>query len=170
MMNNPDQPSDPFTDFINSSLDLEGIDGLGQAVMAEKVRTILRGLPSMVTSELWNDQLDELQAVIRVCLDLQTVLGAFEEQPDMAGFNKDDLETLIMLSVTFAFISYNQLRPAYGGETRADDHLQTALRLRETLQVAVGWVKRAGREGDQVAARLADEIDELLRNAKRLDE
>ncbi len=88
----------------------------------------------------------------------------------MAGFNKDDLETLIMLSVTFAFISYNQLRPAYGGETRADDHLQTALRLRETLQVAVGWVKRAGREGDQVAARLADEIDELLRNAKRLDE
>ncbi|HVU10991.1 MAG TPA: hypothetical protein VHD90_06920 [Phototrophicaceae bacterium] len=170
-MNNPDQPSDPFADFINSSLDMDGIDGLGQAVMAEKVRAILRGLPSSVTSELWNDRLDELQAVIRVCLDLQTVLGAFEEQPDANGFNKDDLEILIMLSVTFAFVSYNQLRPAYGGgEPHADDHLLMARRLRETLQVAVGWVKRAGREGDPVAARLAQEIDELLHSAKRLDE
>ena len=37
-MEDEDRPGDPFTDFINSSLDMEGIDGLDQAAIAEKVR------------------------------------------------------------------------------------------------------------------------------------
>ncbi|MBI1258713.1 MAG: hypothetical protein GC204_14690 [Chloroflexi bacterium] len=169
-MENEDQPVDPFADFINASLDLAGIDGLDQAAIAEKVRLILRGLPANVTSDLWNEQLDSLQAVIRVCLDLQTIAGAFEERIDSSNFSREDLEILIMLSVTFAFVSYNQLKPAYNvdeGRDSADALL--ARRLRDTLQVTSGWVKRAAREGDPIAGKLVGEIHSLLDASSHLE-
>jgi hypothetical protein len=168
-MEKENQPTDPFTDFINTSLNMEGIDGLDQAVMADKVRGILRGLPANVSAELWNERLDDLQGIIRVCLDLDTVLGAFDEKLDPVSFTRDDLEILIMLSVTFAFISYNQLRPAYSGQGCDTDNLLLARRMRDTLQVTLGWVKRAAREGDPIAARLTEEVYALLNTAKRLD-
>jgi hypothetical protein len=169
-MENEDRSSDPFFEFINMSLDMEGIEGLDQAAIAEKVRRILRGLPSNVTSDLWNEQLDTLQAVIRVCLDMETILGAFEERVDASTFTRDDLEILIMLSVTFAFVSYNQLKPAYNqDEARSSDDSLLARRLRDTLQVTMGWVKRAAREGDPVAGKLVGEIHALLDASKHLE-
>jgi hypothetical protein len=169
-MENEERSVDPFADFINASLDMAGIDGLNQAAIAEKVRQILRGLPSDVTSDLWNEQLDTLQAVIRVCLDLDTIIGAFEEQLDSSKFSRDDLEILIMLSVTFAFVSYNQLKPSYGvDEARGSSDALLARRLRDTLQVSSGWVKRAAREGDPVAAKLVSEIHSLLDASDHLE-
>lgn len=169
-MENEDRPLDPFADFINASLDMAGIDGLNQAVIAEKVRQILHGLPSNVTSDLWNEQLDKLQAVIRVCLDLDTIAGAFEERVDSSNFSRDDLEILIMLSVTFGFVSYNQLKPAYlVDEGRDNSNALLARRLRDTLQVTFGWVKRAAREGDPVAEKLVGEIHSLLDASNHLE-
>jgi len=169
-MNNDDQPTDPFADFINASLDMNGIEGLDQAAVAEKMRHILRNLPANVTPDLWNEQLDPLQAVIRVCLDVNTVLGAFEEPLDAANFSRDDLEILVMLSVTFAFVSQNQLRPAYNlNEAHDADNTLLARRLRDTLQATLGWVKRAAHEGDPVAGRLVGEVHALLNASKHLE-
>ena len=169
-MENEDQPLDPFADFINASLDMAGIDGLDQSAIAKKVRQILRGLPANVTSDLWNEQLDSLQAIIRVCLDLETIAGAFEERVDSAKFSREDLEILIMLSVTFAFVSYNQLKPAYNADQARDSaDVLLARRLRDTLQVASGWVKRAAREGDPIAGKLVSEIHSLLDASSHLE-
>lgn len=155
--------SDPFAQFINMSLDMQGIDGLDQSAIAERVRQLLPTLPETATSELWNDQLDTLQSVIRVCLDLDSVLAGFKDQPDPSTFSRDDLESLIMLSVTFAFLSYNQLHAAYNeDEAHHADNTLLARRLRSTLQVAMGWVRRAAHEGDPVATRFTEEIVALL--------
>lgn len=167
-MNNDDQPggavpSDPFAQFINLSLDMHGIDGLDQTAIAERVRQLLPTLPESATAELWNDQLNTLQSVIRVCLDLDSVLAGFKDQPDPSSFTRDDLESLIMLSVTFAFLSYNELHAAYNeDETYHADNTLLARRLRSTLQVAMGWVRRAAHEGDPVATRFTEEIVSLL--------
>jgi len=169
-MENEDRSIDPFADFINASLDMAGVDGLNQAAIAERVRQILRGLPTNVTSDLWNEQLDTLQAVIRVCLDLNTIAGAFEERIDSTNFTRDDLEILIMLSVTFGFVSYNQLKSAYiVDEAHNNSDALLARRLRDTLQVTFGWVKRAAREGDPVAAKMVGEIHSLLDASNHLE-
>jgi len=169
-MESENQPIDPFADFINSSLDMAGIDGLNQVAIAEKVHVILRSLPTNVTSDLWNEKLDALQAVIRMCIDMNTIAGAFEEHLDTANFSHDDLEILIMLSVTFAFVSYNQLRPAYAiDEVQQSDNTLLARRLRDALQVAFGWVKRSAREGDPVAGKLVGEIHALLDASAHLE-
>lgn len=171
-MNSENQSSDPFADFINMSLDMQGIEGLDQAAIAERVRQIVQDLPTNVTSDLWNDKLSTLQAAVRVCLDLNTVIGSFSDSLDPAQFNRDDLETLIMLSVTFAFVSYNQLLPAYNAdavEASDSDNTLLARRLRDTLQVTLGWVKRAAREGDAVAAKIVEESDTLLKVSSHLE-
>ena len=51
-----------------------------------------------------------------------------------------------------------------------DSNVLFSRRLSDALQVSVGWVKRAAREGDPVATRLVEEIDALLGSAKRLDD
>jgi hypothetical protein len=169
-MNSDSQPSDPFADFINTSLDLNGIEGLEQAALAENVRRIVQDLPTNVTSDLWNDRLSSLQAAIRVCLDLNTVIGSFPDSLDPAQFNRDDLETLVMLSVTFAFVSHNQLNPAYNpDDAPASDTALLARRLRDTLQATLGWVKRAAAAGDPVAAKLVDETTTLLNISSHLE-
>ncbi len=161
---------DPFADYINTSLDMDGIEGLNQATIAEQVRRILQSLPSDVSPDLWNDRLDSLQAVIRVSLDLETVLGAFDGRVDIAKFTRDDLENLVMLSVTFAYVSFNQLRPVYNlNETHENDNTLLARRLRETLKVTLAWVKRAARDGDPVAGKLANEIHALLDASNHLE-
>ena len=168
-MNNDDQPGDPFGDFINASLDMEGVNGGDSMAIAEKVRRLLPTLPDSATSELWDEQLDHLQSVIRVCLDLDTVLGAFKEQPNSAEFTRDDLESLIMLSVTFAFISYNQLHTAYNEEEAYNsDNAVLGRRLRATLQASLGWVRRAAHDGDPIATRFTEEIVALLEASSHL--
>jgi hypothetical protein len=169
-MNGENTPSDPFADFINRSLDMAGVEGLDQAAVAARVREILKSLPTNVDADLWNEQLDGLQAVIRVCLDLGTVLGAFEERVEPTNFTRDDLEILVMLSVTFGFVSYNQLKPAYSADQAVNsDNTLLARRMRESLLSSQGWVKRAARQGDPVADKLASEIDALLDASKRLE-
>ncbi|MEP7292971.1 MAG: hypothetical protein ABI835_14410 [Chloroflexota bacterium] len=162
-MSNDNLPGDPFGDYINASLDMEGIRGLDHTAIAERVRSLLPTLPENATPELWDEQLNTLQSVIRICLDLDTVLGAFKEQPDSGHFTRDDLESLIMLSVTFAFVSYNQLQSAYNlEEAYTADNTQLACRLRATLQVALGWVRRSAHDGDPIATRFTEEIVALL--------
>lgn len=162
-MNNDEQPSDPFADFINTSLDMEGVNGLDHLTIVEQVRRLLPTLPENATPELWDDQLNHLQSIIRVCLDLQTILGAFKEAPETEHFTRDDLESLIMVSVTFAFISYNQLHAAYNEEELYhNDNTLLASRLRATLQAAMGWVRRAAHDGDPIATRFTEEIVALL--------
>lgn len=164
------QPGDPFADFINTSLNMDGIEELNPTTVAAQVRRILQHLPRDVTPDLWNDRLDSLQAVIRVCLDLETVLGTFEERLDVATFTRDDLEILVMLAVTFAYVSYNQLHPAYHlQESAPSDDTLLARRLRDTLKVTLGWVKRAARDGDPVATRLVAEIHALLNASAHLE-
>jgi len=168
-MNNDDQPGDPFGDYINASLDMEGIDGMDHLAIAEKVRRLLPTLPENATPELWDEQLNHLQSVIRICLDLDTVLGAFKEQPDSSSFTRDDLESLIMLSVTFAFISYNQLHAAYNeDETYQSDNTILARRLRAALQASLGWIRRAAHDGDPIATRFSEEIVALLDSSAHL--
>lgn len=167
---NSENPRDPFADFINRSLDMEGVEGLDPAAVAARVGAILKSLPTHMDTDLWNEQLDGLQAVIRVCLDLGTVLGAFEEKVDPTNFTREDLEILVMLSVTFGFVSYNRLKPAYSTDQAAgSDNTLLARRLRETLLATLGWVKRAAREGDPVAGKLVGEIDALLGVSKDLE-
>jgi hypothetical protein len=169
-MNTEDQPYDPFADFINMSLDMQGIEGLDQAALAERVRHIVHDLPSNVTSDLWNDRLTSLQSAIRVCLDLNTVISSFPDSLDPAQFNRDDLETLVMLSITFAFVSFNQLHPTYSADdAAASDTALLARRLRDTLLVSLGWVKRAAQDGDPVAARMIEEASALLKASEHLD-
>ncbi len=166
-----DQSRDPFADFINSTLDLDGIDGLDQMAIAEKMRRLLFALPGNVTTDLWNEQLDSLQAVIRVCLDLDMVLGAFEERLEPNEFNRDDLEILIMLAVTFSFVSYNRLRASYNVDQQqpvSDDTL-LARRLRDSLQASLGWVKQAASEGDDTATTFLQEVSALLDTTHRLE-
>jgi hypothetical protein len=169
-MNSENQPTDPFADFINRSLDMQGVDGLDQAAIVERVRDILKTLPREVGADLWNEQLDGLQSVIRVCMDLSTVMGAFEEKLDSTEFTRDDLETLVMLSVTFAFVSYNQIKPAYDADqANTQDNTLMARRLRENLLASFGWVKRAAREGDVIADKLVPEISAALDASDRLE-
>lgn len=166
-----DQSRDPFAEFINSTLDLDGIDGLDQMAIADKMRRLLFALPGSVTTDLWNEQLDSLQAVIRVCLDLDMVLGAFEERLEPEEFNRDDLEILIMLAVTFSFVSYNRLRASYNvdePQVGSEDNL-LARRLRDTLQVAMGWVKKAAGEGDPLASKFLEDANSLLDTTQRLE-
>jgi len=169
-MNDTDQPNDPFADFINSSLDMNGVDGLDQIAISTKMRAILQELPANITPDLWNEELDGLQAIIRLALDLETVLHAFEDRLDMSNFSRDDMEVLVMLSVTFAFVAYNRLHPSYNLEEKhADENTLLARRLRDSLQVALGWVKKAADEGDPVARQFLDENDSLLDASQRLD-
>ncbi len=169
-MNSENQPIDPFADFINQSLDMQGVEGLDRAAVAARVQGLLKALPANVTADLWNQHLDGLQTVIRICLDLGTVLGAFEEQLDSSKFSHEDLEILVMLSVTFAFVSYNQLKPSYSADQMASsDNTILARRLRDTLLASLGWVKRAAREGDPVAGKLVAEIDSLLDASDHLE-
>ncbi len=165
-----DQSHDPFAEFINSTLDLDGIDGLDQMVIAEKMRRLLFDLPGNVTTDLWNEQLDRLQSVIRICLDLDMVLGAFEEPLDPNNFNRDDLEILIMLAVTFSFVSYNRLRASNDVEDQypGDDTL-LARRLRDSLQASMGWVKKAASDGDHVATKFLQEANSLLDTTHHLE-
>ncbi len=165
-----DQSRDPFAEFINSTLDLNGIDGLDQMAIAEKMRHLLFALPGNVTTDLWNEQLDSLQAVIRVCLDLDMVLGAFEERLEPEEFNRDDLEILIMLAVTFSFVSYNRLRGSYNGEEQyASDDALLARRLRDMLRVAMSWVKKAAIDGDPLASKFLEDANSLLNTTRRLE-
>ena len=165
-----DQSHDPFAEFINSTLDLDGIDGFDQAVIAEKMRNLLFTLPGDVTTDLWNEQLDSLQAVIRICLDLDMVLGAFEERLEPNEFNRDDLEILIMLAVTFSFVSYNRLRATYNVEEPVvSDDTALARRLRDSLQASMGWVKKAASDGDHVATRFLQEANSLLDTTHHLE-
>ena len=107
------------------------------------MRNLLFTLPGDVTTDLWNEQLDSLQAVIRICLDLDMVLGAFEERLEPNEFNRDDLEILIMLAVTFSFVSYNRLRATYNVEEPVvSDDTALARRLRNSLQASMGWVRK----------------------------
>ncbi len=162
-MNNDDHPGDPFGDFINASLDMQGVNGFDPVAIAEQIRCLLPTLPENATPELWDHQLNPLQSIIRVCLDLQTVMGAFKDQPDPARFSRDDLESLIMVSVTFAFISYNQLQAAYNeNEMYPSDNTLLACRMRAALQASMGWVRRAAHDGDPIATRFTEEVVALL--------
>jgi hypothetical protein len=170
IMSDSDQPSDPFADFINHALDMNGINGLDQVAISTKLRSILQELPANITPDLWNDQLDSLQAIIRLCLDLDTVLHAFEDHLDMTSFSRDDLEVLVMLSVTFSFVAYNRMHPAYNVEEQySSDTTLLARRLRDTLLAAMGWVKRAAREGDPIARKFLNETGSLLDASQGLD-
>lgn len=169
-MNESQQHYDPFEEFINTALDLGGIDGLDQTAVAVKMRHLLRDLPANISADLWNEQLDSLQAVIRICLDLDMVMSAFEERLETSGFNRDDLEILVMLSVTFSFVCYNHLRPIYNvDETYNSDDTLLARRLRDTLKVAMGWVKKAARDGDQVAFKFLEDTTSLIDTTKHLE-
>lgn len=168
-MNNDEHSGDPFDDFINETLDMHGVNGFDHLEVADQVRRLLPVLSESVTPELWDDQLNDLQSVIRVCLDLETVLGAFRQTPESEKFSRDDLESLIMVSVTFAFISYNQLLPAYNKEELySTDNNVLACRLRATLQAAMGWVRRAAHDGDPVATRFTEEVVALLDSSAHL--
>lgn len=152
----------PFDDFINHSLDMAGIDGFDSALIAERVQALLRQLPTDDACTVWNERLDQLQSLIRMCLDVNMILSAFEAHPEPDQFNRDDLEIVAMLAVTFAFMSYNQLRPDYHPDG-------LARRLRRTLTTASDWVKQAAEAGDPTAQQIAAEIDTLLENTQGLD-
>ncbi len=169
-MNETDQSRDPFVEFINATLDLEGIDGVDQTTIAAKMKRLLFELPGNVSTDLWNEQLDGLQAVIRVCLDLDMVLGAFEEKLEPSDFNRDDLEILVMLSVTFAFVSYNHLQASHNvDEHSASDTMLLARRLRDTLQASMGWVKKAAHDGDPIATKFVQEANSLINTSQHFE-
>ena len=167
---NGEQRRDPFIEFIEQSLDMEGVDGLDLETITALMRHLLKNLPTESLNTLWADRLDTLQDIVRSRLNMRMVLSAVRDEPSFGNADPQEMEILISLTATLAFICYNDLMMQYDlDERRGKDDTLIARRLRNMLLASLGWVRKAAKEGDTVAAKMIEEAEDLIDVSKRLE-
>lgn len=170
LQSNGDNQRDPFSEFINESLDMDGVDGLDIETISALMRHMLKNLPAESITTLWADRLDTLQEIVRSRLNMRMVMSAVRDEPSFGSADPQEIEVLITLTSTLAFITYNELMEQYDlDERRGKDDTLIAKRLRGMLKASLGWVRKAAREGDCVAEKMLEEADDLLNVSARLD-
>lgn len=154
---------DPFFDFINFNLDMEGVDGVSFETVALVMREVIQNLPSEQGGDMWGDQLDRLQATLRMALAIETIQRMTEENPQLTKYAPQELELIVNLSISLAYICYNDLASRLGFETDElkESRSETA-QLWAALRAASGWVEQAAANGDSVAKNMSSEIIHLL--------
>jgi len=161
---------DPFAEFVNAELDMDGVDGLDVETITALMRHLLRNLPAESITTLWADRLDTLQEIVRSRLNMKMVLSAVRDEPSFGNADPQEIDVLITLTATLAFISYNELMDQYElNERRGKDDSLLARRLRAMLKASLGWVRKAAKEGDEIAQNMLVEATDLLDVSSRLD-
>ncbi|MBK9746485.1 MAG: hypothetical protein IPO91_06845 [Chloroflexi bacterium] len=169
-LQNGEERRDPFSDFINESLDMDGVDGLDVETITALMRHLLKNLPAESITTLWADKLDTLQEIVRGRLNMKMVMSAVRDEPSFGNADPQEIEVLITLTATLAFVCYNELMEQYDlDERRGKDDTLLAKRLRAMLKASLGWVRKAAKEGDTVADKMLQEADELLDVSDRLE-
>ena len=161
---------DPFSDFVNAELDMDGVDGLDVETITALMRHLLRNLPAESITTLWADRLDTLQEIVRSRLNMKMVLSAVRDEPSFGNADPQEIDVLITLTATLAFISYNELMEQYDlDERRGKDDTLLARRLRAMLKASLGWARKAAKDGDEIAQSMLVEANELLDVSSRLE-
>jgi hypothetical protein len=169
-LQNGEERRDPFTEFINESLDMDGVDGLDVETIAALMRHLLKNLPPEAITTLWADRLDTLQEIVRSRLNMKMVMSAVRDEPSFGNADPQEIEVLITLTATLAFVCYNELMEQYDlDERRGKDDTLLARRLRAMLKASLGWVRKAAKDGDNVAQKMLQEADELINVSHRLE-
>ncbi len=156
--------SNPFSQFINRTLDLDGIDGICVETVALAMREAIQSLPYESDEESWNTHLDRLQQTLRSCLNLEATGRLLHQNPQLAEMNPQDLEAIVTLSATLAYIAYNEVADRLGFRPPREQADQT--RLWVTLRSAKGWVDKAAAQGDLVAGQLSVDAGQLLEETR----
>lgn len=154
----------PFFQFINRTLDLDGIDGICIETVALAMREVIQNLPYECDDESWNLQLDRLQQTLRACINLETTGRLLHQNPQLTQMNAQDLEAIVTLSATLAYIAYNEVADRLGFRAPREQADQT--RLWVTLRSAKGWVDKAAAQGDLVAGQLSQDAALLLEETR----
>lgn len=167
-MTSKDQRSyDPFHEFINFNLDMDGVDGVSFETVALAMRDVIRNLPVEQNGDMWDGQLDRLQATLRMCLSIETIGRMVHDNPRFTSIDSRDLDLIVNLSITLAYICYNQLAQRFGFESESTTTArQDTTKLWVALRAASGWVDKAAADGDTVAKGMSDEIVSLLEAIK----
>lgn len=169
-LQNGEESRDPFSEFINESLDMDGVDGLDVETITALMRHLLKNLPPESITTLWADRLDTLQEIVRSRLNMKMVMSAVRDEPSFGNADPQEIEVLITLTATLAFVCYNELMDQYDlDERRGKDDSLLARRLRSMLKASLGWVRKAAKDGDSVAQKMVQEADELLDVSNRLE-
>jgi len=169
-LQNGEERSDPFSEFINESLDMDGVDGLDVETITALMRHLLKNLPAEAITTLWADRLDTLQEIVRARLNMKMVMSAVRDEPSFGNADPQEIEVLITLTATLAFVCYNELMDQYDlDERRGKDDTLLAKRLRAMLKASLGWVRKAAKDGDSVAEKMVQEADNLLDVSDRLE-
>ena len=155
---------DPFFQFINGTLDLDGIDGVCVETVALAMREVIQSLPGDDGQDPWSNRLDRLQQTLRMCLNFEAAGRLFQEHPHLTEMNPRDLEAIMMLSITLAYVAYNELSDRLG--FRAPREQADLTRLWVTLRSAKGWVDKAAAQGDLVAGQLSLDAARLLEETR----
>lgn len=167
MSENAEKRHDPFTEFVNFNLNMDGVDGVSFETVALAVRDVIKDLPPEQFGDMWSDRLDRLQSTLRSCLTIETIGRLMEENPNLQKLDSQDLEMIVNLSVSLAYITYNELseRLDYETEPIKRAHDETA-RLWVALRGAAGWVNKAAADGDAVARKMSRDITALLEDIR----
>lgn len=161
---------DPFADFINATLNLEGIDGITLETVTAAMREVIQNLPPADGEELWPDALNHLQRTLRTSLAVETVSNLLQRHPQFGVMDANDLDMLVNLVISLSFACYNDLHSRFDYADANVAALQQQNRLLwTTLFSTVGYVRKAAREGDQVAAHLNEDVKQLLQDNKPND-
>lgn len=153
----------PFEDFINFSLDMQGVDGISFETVALALRETIRNLPPEQNGDFWASHLDRLQETLRSSLSIEIVGQLVRGNPRVAEIDTDDLDVIINLTMTLAFICYNELAERFEYETPAvAQSREETTRLWTLLRAASGWVNKAAGEGDTVAQGMARDLGRAL--------
>jgi hypothetical protein len=161
---------DPFHDFINFNLNMEGVDGVSFETVALAMREVIKTLPAERYGDMWGDRLDALQTVLRASLTIEVISRLLEANPELQKIDQPELEMIVNLSISLAYITYNNLaeRLDFENEAMKKSRNETA-KLWVALRGAAGWVSKAASEGDAVARRMSHDITGLLEQIRPRD-
>nr|PZN58109.1 MAG: hypothetical protein DIU68_02780 [Chloroflexota bacterium] len=163
MSDDTGHPHAPFEDFINFSLDMEGVDGISFETVARALRDTIRNLPLERDDESWTDRLDRLQATLHACLNIEVIGRLLRENPRIADMDANELDDIINQTVLLAFISYNELTERFDFETpQVAKAREETRKLWVLLRAASGWINKAASEDDPVAQGMAKDISRAL--------
>jgi hypothetical protein len=158
-MTDQNQRNDPFFDFINSALDMGGVDGVSFETVAFAMREVIKNLPAENNGDMWHGELDRLQATLRLCLSIETIGRLMQDNPRFAQLDAQDMDLIVNLSITLAFICYNRLSERFGFENpQTTQALDGTTQLWVMLRSAKGWVDKAAADGDPVARKMSGDI------------
>lgn len=158
MSQNTEHRRQPFDEFVNAQLDMDGVDGICFETVAIAMREVMRDLPDDIAPSL-----DRLQETLLDCLNIEAVARLIRYSPEMAQIDEDALDRMVSLTMMLSFVCYNRLSQRFGFESpELAESRQDVQQLWTTLRSASGWVQQAADAGDPVAAKMAQDITSLL--------